>query len=119
MFFNKLAQKLYRRENWLYNQEERYFLCPNQKKLVFVQTQQVRSQNDYLRTLDIYQCESCWACPFFKACRGENADPQSNRLVQVSKRLEAYKEKAKALFTTRIEQTSTTKCGCRNPFWRY
>ena len=90
-----LSKKLYRRENWSYNEEEAYFTCPNKKKLVFVQTKKVPTRNDYVRTLDVYECESCLGCPFFKECRGENAKPESNRRVQVSKKLEAYKEKAK------------------------
>jgi IS5 family transposase len=48
----------------------------------------------------IYESEGCAGCPLFKECRNEKAKPDTNRRVQFSKKLEAYKEQAKALLAT-------------------
>ena len=83
-----------------------------------VETRQVPTQNGYIRTLDIYQCESCLDCPFFKECRGENAKPQSNRSVQISKKLEAYKENVKARLSSEqgLNKRSQRSVDVETPF---
>lgn len=96
----ELAKKTYRRENWCYDAEQDYYLCPAGQKLHFVEHKQVLSANGYERCLKIYECESCAECPFFKDCRGDKARPQSNRRVQVSEKLEAYKKQARALLSS-------------------
>lgn len=96
----ELAKKKYRRENWTYDAVEDYYLCPAGKKLHFVEHKQVQTINGYERHLKIYECESCAGCPFFKDCRGEKAHAQSNRRVQVSEKLETYKEQARTLLAS-------------------
>lgn len=96
----QLKKKKYRRENWLYNEQEDWFICPAAKPLHFLEQKQVQSKNGYLRTLRIYEAKHCTGCPHFEACRGPKAKPKTNRRVQISRKLEAYKEKAKALLDT-------------------
>ena len=92
----ELAKKKFRKENWLYNEEIDSFLCPAGKVLNFIEEKQVVTQNGYTRELRIYESEGCQGCPMFKECRGEHADPKSNRKIQISQKLETYKGKARA-----------------------
>lgn len=96
----QLVKKKYRRENWSYDPEQDSYVCPAGQKLYFTEQKQVLSINGYERSLKIYECESCAECPFFIDCRGEKAHAQSNRRVQVSEKLEAYKDKARALLAS-------------------
>ena len=43
----------------------------------------------------IYESEGCGGCPYFESCRGPNAKAGSNRRVQRSEKLEAYKQAVK------------------------
>lgn len=96
----ELMKKKYRRENWPYDAEQDTFLCPAKRKLHFVEQKQVLSQNGYERSLKIYECESCANCALFKDCRGEKADTKTNRKLQLSEKLETYKDKARALLAS-------------------
>jgi hypothetical protein len=93
-------------------------MCPNQKKLVHKETKQVKSINDYTKTVEVYECESCKDCPLFKECRGENAKPESNRTIQISKKLEEYKEQARDLLSseTGLEKRSQRSVDVETPF---
>jgi transposase len=81
--------------NWPFNPQQDYYVCPNQKKLLFKEEVIKRSLNGYDRRLRIYESEGCEGCPFFESCRGPNAKAGSNRRVQRSEKLEAYKEAVK------------------------
>jgi transposase len=114
----ELSKKKYNRENWVYNASEDYYMCPNQKKMVHKETKQIKSTNDYTKTVEVYECESCKDCPFFKECRGENAKPESNRTIQVSKKLEEYKNQARALLSSEkgLEKRSQRSVDVETPF---
>ena len=75
-------------------------MCPNQKKLRFKQEEVRTTLNAYDRHLRIYESEGCADCPFFELCRGPNAKAGSNRTVQRSEKLEAYKEEVKKRLTS-------------------
>lgn len=96
----QLAKKLYRKENWPYHEAEDYFVCPAEKRFIFLETKQAITRNGYERSLRIYECESCLNCPLFQDCRGERAKPESNRRLQISRNLEANKATAKELLAS-------------------
>lgn len=91
----QLSKRMFAAQNWYFDAEQDYYLCPNQQKLRFDEQVIKPTLNGYRRTLRIYKAENCPGCPFFEQCRGPNARPDTNRWVQRSEKLEAYKEEVK------------------------
>jgi transposase len=91
----KLSKRPFVSYNWYFDAEQDYYLCPNQKKLLFKEEVIKTTLNGYDRRLRIYESEGCAQCPLFEACRGPNAMAGSNRKVQRSEKLEAYKEEVR------------------------
>lgn len=91
----KLGKRPFASYNWPFDAEQNYYLCPNQQKLRFKEEVIRTTLNGYDRHLRIYESEGCQGCPLFEACRGPNAKVDSNRRVQRSEKLEAYKEAVK------------------------
>lgn len=91
----KLLKRPFVSYNWHFDPQQDYYRCPNQKKLLFKEEVVKVTLNGYGRRLRIYESEGCSGCPLFEQCRGPNAKPESNRRVQRSEKLEAYKEEAK------------------------
>ena len=91
----ELTKRLFASCNWYFDAEQDYYLCPNHKRLLFKEEVVKRTLNGYDRHLRIYECEGCGGCPFYEACRGPNTQAASNRTIQRSEKLEAYKEAAK------------------------
>lgn len=91
----KLGKRPFSSYNWAFDARQDCYLCPNQKKLLFKEEVVKTTLNGYDRRLRIYESEGCAGCPFFEQCRGPNAKPGSNRTVQRSEKLEAYKEEVK------------------------
>lgn len=96
----QLAKQLYRRENWEYEEQGDYFTCPQGKRLNFIEEQTKNTKRGYERILRKYESESCLDCPVFKLCRGEKAGKDTNRTIQISRKLEVYKEQAKTLLAS-------------------
>ena len=94
-YTGQILKRKFLSQNWPYDCEEDYYLCPNQKKLSFKQEEVRTTLNGYDRHLRIYESEGCADCPFFESCRGPNAKAGSNRSIQRSEKLEAYKEEVK------------------------
>lgn len=93
----ELEKQTYRAENWVYDTEEDYYLCPEGKKLSFVKEASRESQNGYTQNYRLYECASCLDCPVFKACRGEQAQAHTNRTVRRNELLKSYQEQARTL----------------------
>ena len=93
----ELAKKLFRRENWTYDQESNSYTCPNNRKLPFAYEKTDITDNGYERTVQVYRSENCENCPFAEQCKRSE---ESNRTVQHSAKGEAYKAKAKELLDT-------------------
>lgn len=96
----QIAKQPYRRENWQWDSQGGYFICPQGRKLFLAEECDKKTKTGYTRHLHVYECESCQGCPAFKQCRRDTAPPDSNRRLWISWKLEAYKEKAKALLAS-------------------
>ena len=96
----KLAKQIFRKENWRYCQQEDFYICPADKKLVFKEQVEDLTKNGYARQIRKYECESCLNCPFFEKCRSEKADPNSNRTIGINLNLEQHKDKARELLAS-------------------
>lgn len=93
----ELEKLTYRANNWVYDTDGDYYLCPEGKKLSFVKDASKETQNGYTQNYRLYECSSCSDCPVFKACRGEQAQPHSNRTIRRNELLHFYQAQARTL----------------------
>lgn len=84
-------KKIFRRENFYYDKEKDQFICPTQKPMHYVETQNYKSENGYRTDRRIYQAEDCTNCPVKTECH----KGKKNRRIQISFELEKQKEKIK------------------------
>jgi len=87
---NKWKEDIYRTENWEYNKKEKYYICPNGKKVGFRGTQKRKTESGSPITVGLYECESCKYCRHKKRCL--KAD--GNRRFSRNERLLRLKRKA-------------------------
>jgi hypothetical protein len=80
-------------ENWEYNKKEKYYICPNGRKLKFKKTERRKNDSGYLITVDIYECESCKYCRLKKQC----TKTKGNRTVTRNERMLRLRRKAKRI----------------------
>ena len=107
----KIADKTYNKYNWTYEEEGDYFICPQGRKLPFLENAERHNKNGFKQSFKVYECESCQDCPVFKDCRGERASEQSNRRVNINENLEAHKAKAKEKLASEQGKEKRSKRG--------
>jgi hypothetical protein len=78
-------------ENWEYHGKERYYVCPNGRQLVYVETREKRTHAGYKIRVDRYECASCKYCRLKKQC----ARAKGNRAIERNERWLRLKRKAK------------------------
>lgn len=90
----KFQNDISRVENMDYNEEEDFYICKNNKKLIFTGIKNEKSKTGYRSEKSIYVCEDCNGCPYKAECiKGRNCNtPLEERTKQlnVSKK---FKEK--------------------------
>jgi len=74
-----------------YDQKKDEFLCPVQKRLVYMETKPYRSKNGYLSERRFYESSDCTTCPLKPKC----TKAKSNRRIQVSFELRPYRQQAR------------------------
>lgn len=77
-----------KRENMAYIEEEDYYICANQKKLLAVGTSQKTSASGYKIELTTYECEDCGTCLLKEKC----TKAKGNRQMHISKKFIAKRE---------------------------
>lgn len=87
----KFQQNPYRRENFSYDPKQDVFICPNDKKLSPVKHRKQITKTGYTQRIKIYECEDCSDCPMAEDCKRS----QKNRTIQISEKLEAFKQQAR------------------------
>jgi transposase len=80
-------------ENWEYNKKEKYYICPNGRKLRYKKTEKRKNDSGYTITVGIYECDSCKYCRIKKQC----TKAKGNRTVTRNERLLRLKRKAKGI----------------------
>ena len=91
----ELEKLEFRRENWPFDKDLDEYTCPDGRKLSFLETRTVTSEQGYEKEIRLYQGD-CSNCPMVAARkRGE-----SNRTVSHSPQGEEYKAKAKERLET-------------------
>lgn len=86
----KFRENIYRTENLPYDEETNTYTCPAGKKLVHHRTVKTRSDNNYLKTEELYRCEDCTFCTQAASCK----KTEKNRQIRVSHPLKKYRMQA-------------------------
>lgn len=87
----KRKKNPYAVENMLYNEDEDYFLCPSNRRLLYTGEQNTRTQNGYQSIKQMYTCESCAGCPHREQCYKGSSE---SRTVKVSKKFKQQREES-------------------------
>lgn len=93
-----IRKKLFRAENFPYDETKDEFICPNQKPLSYLGTRKVRSDNGYLSERREYGCAECTDCPLKAEC----TKAKGNRTIRISFRLQAFREQARQNLTSEL-----------------
>ena len=75
----KWKEDILKTENWEYNKKEKYYICPNGKKLTFRKTEKRKTEYGYPITTEIFECESCKYCRLKKVCTKREGNRQISR----------------------------------------
>jgi len=89
----KFKQNSFRVENLPYDAASDSYTCPAGKRLTYLHTKPVKTQNGYATSRRVYQCEDCTGCELRALCHKGKA----NRRIEVSPRLNALRRKARKL----------------------
>jgi len=80
----------YHRDNFLYDESEDSYQCPQGRRLRFKESGERRSAQGYVSHFDLYECEDCSSCEAASLCK-KGAGP---RTLQRNVQLEAYRREA-------------------------
>ena len=86
----------YRPEHMKYDSNTDEYICPNNKKLKYIYTSKYTTDNGYVTSRKVYQCESCEDCSYRNECHTSKYD----RRIRVSHKLNEQNRKAHELITT-------------------
>jgi transposase len=89
----KWKEDIWKTDNWQYNAEGRYYVCPNGKHLTWRKTYKRRTDAGYLITVDQYECESCKYCRLKKRC----TKAKGNRRIERNENWLRLKAQAKKI----------------------
>jgi len=89
----KWKENLFRAEHWEFNEKEKYYICPDGRKLIFTRTMKRKTNAGYPITIQRYECESCKYCRKKKQC----TKAKGNRVIERNERLLRLKKKAKCI----------------------
>jgi transposase len=87
----KYNKNIFRTENWEYNKKKKYYICPNGRKLKFMESKEVQTDSGYLKRIDRYECESCKYCRMKKQC----TKTKGNRVIERNEQWLRLKNKAR------------------------
>ena len=87
----KWQEDIFRTDNWEYNKKEKYYICPNGKKLTLRETKKRRTDCGYPVEVQRYECESCAYCRKKKQC----TKAKGNRVIERNERWLRLREKAR------------------------
>ncbi len=104
--FHKEASKewkedITRVQNFMYDEEKDEYICGNHQRLVFRFEQKRKSDNGYESTIRVYESLDCSGCPHRGKCV-KSDNPNINRRININRKLNAYKERAKQNLNSEI-----------------
>jgi hypothetical protein len=89
----KWKKDIWKTENWLYDKQGKYYVCPNGKRLVYQESRREQTHAGYPITVDVYECESCKYCRLKKQC----TRAKGNRRIERNENWLRLKRKAKRI----------------------
>jgi len=88
----KWKEEKFNSDNWEYNKKEKYYVCPNGRKLTLRERNKEKTTHSgYLIKADRYECESCKYCRLRKRC----TKAKGNRSIERNEQWLRLKQKAK------------------------
>ena len=81
----------FKTDNWEYNRKEKYYVCPNGRRLTFKETKRKKTESGYPTMVERYECESCKYCRMKEQCK----KAKGNRIIERNERWLRLKRKAK------------------------
>ena len=92
----KLRNNPYLQQNLIYDKENNLFICPNNKKLIHIDSYSRTTEMGYGSRVDRYECEDCSDCPLKSEC----TKAKGNRIIEVNHTLNEYKRQVRELLTS-------------------
>ena len=93
----RYAPDPFRSENFYYNKEEDYCVCPMGQHMARTGSSQKKSTSGHVSERATYTAQNCKGCPLRCLCFKANGD---RRVIERNHRLEAYKKRARELLTS-------------------
>ena len=87
----------FRSENFYYNKEEDYCVCPMGQHMTHIGSNRKTSASGYVSEKATYAAQNCKGCPLRCLCFNAAGD---KRVIKRNHHLEAYKKKAGELLTS-------------------
>jgi len=82
---------IFKTENWEYNKEGKYYICPNGRRLTYRRTEKRVTDSGFSQKFQWYECESCKYCRKRKQC---TTRVKGNRIIERNERWMRLKLKA-------------------------
>ena len=86
----KYKQNKFNTANWLYDEKNDEYTCPNGKHLLFKNHSVRTDKAGFTHKFKVYKCEDCSGCPFRSSCT--KAKEGNNRTLMVNEKWELQKE---------------------------
>ena len=103
----RYAPDPFRSENFYYNKDEDFCVCPMGQHMARTGSCQKKSTSGHVSEKATYTAQNCKGCPLRCLCFKANGD---RRVIERNHRLEAYKKRARELLTS--------EAGVRHRGWR-
>ena len=87
----------FRSENFYYNKDEDYCVCPMGQHMTRTGTSHKKSASGYVSNRATYTAQNCEGCPLRCLCFDASGD---RRVIERNHKLEAYRQKASELLTS-------------------
>jgi len=87
------SKKVFPAESLYYNEAKDCYYCPMGQPMNFAGQRERRTENGYIRRSKLYRAVNCNGCPIRGVCH----QGQGERVVEVNKKLNGYREKAAQL----------------------
>lgn len=90
----KYRQNPFHSANWTYDEQEDFYICPNQKRILFSHHSVRTDRNGFTRQFKVYECEDCTDCPLRSSCT--KAKEGNHRKLSVNEKWEQQKAYVRA-----------------------
>ena len=95
----KFKKQIGRRENMTYDESGDYYICANQRRLVFDREHTFTPKGGTEQTNKVYRCENCEDCPCRKECC-KSKDVNKPKEIEVNSEFIEYREESLANITS-------------------